>query len=210
MLTFKLKAARKSTPKTPLEVRFESVNSNSDTSSEDEEILRPSLSPTNTKVEKQGKHTIPIYKWGVSFSGSKQESINAFLERVNYLCCSRGTSHADLLQSATELLSGEALIWYRANRDLFTSWQDLGQGLKEQFQSPFYSEELFVEIKRRTQGKDESVGMYLAKMSNLFTRLGTPPSEEAKVRILLKNINPYYQAQLIHSQVTSIEFCARN
>lgn len=204
MLTSKLKAARKASPKVPLEVSLESAKSSSEASDE-EELSRPSISAVNSIVEKQVKNFIPIYKWGISFAGSKQESVNAFLERVDDLCRSRGASQSDLLQSATELLSDEALIWYRANRCLFTSWNDFSQGLKEQFQSPFYSEELFEEIKRRTQGKDESVGMYLAKMSNLFCRLGTPVSEEAKVRILLRNIHPYYQAQLIQSQVTSVE-----
>lgn len=207
-LSTKLKAARKSLPKVPLELSVQSLELSSGESSDEGEIQRSvavSEVVSKSNAEKRTKPFTPIYKWGVTFSGSKEESVNAFLERVEDLRVARGASHSDLMKAGVDLFTGEALIWYRSNRQVFSTWSELCEGLKEEFCSHFYSEELYEEIKKRTQGKNESVGMYLAKMSNLFARLGSRIREESKVRILLRNLLPYYQAQLVRAEVRSVE-----
>ena len=60
------------------------------------------------------------------------------------------------------------------------------------------------EIKRRTQGSNENIGFYLAVMQSLFSRLSFPLSETVKLRILLRNILPFYQTQLGLVEITSI------
>lgn len=60
------------------------------------------------------------------------------------------------------------------------------------------------EIRRRTQGPDESIGIYLAIMSGYFKRLTCPISEEAKLKILVRNIAPFYQSQLGLVDITSV------
>lgn len=56
---------------------------------------------------------------------------------------------------------------------VFRTCSELCEGLKEEFCSNVYTEILYEEIKKRTQGKTESVGMHLAKINQiLFARLG--------------------------------------
>lgn len=196
----------------PLEARISDLSLQGSDSSETEDDEVPHVSTgvnmrpnTSTPIKVTPPSFVPLYKWSVKFSGEKRESVNAFLERVEDLARARRVPHSELLQSALDLLEGEALVWYRANRDSYGTWHELCDGLREEFQSPFYTEQLFEEIKRRTQGKDESIGMYLAKMSTLFSRLGASLREDTKINILLRNINPYFQAQLGQTKVTSVE-----
>lgn len=208
----KLKVARKLSTSLPLEAKLAQVNISESSESEESDIgevrqgnSRFPRTSTPDRTCNTSKPFVPLHKWGITFGGTKEESVNAFIERVEDLARARGVSHAELLQSALELLKGEPLIFYRANRDSFHTWSELCAGLREEFQTPFYREELFDEIKRRTQGRDESIGIYLAKMVTLFGRLGTSLSETTKINILLRNISPYYQSQLSQTQVTSVE-----
>lgn len=156
---------------------------------------------------------VPVFKWGLKFGGKPMESISSFLERVEELRVARSVTVGELFSSATDLFSDEALIWYRANRSVFSTWKDLCTGLRSEFQPPDYDENLYEEIKHRTQGKSETVGIYLAKMETLFRRLNTTVSELAKVTIIKRNMLPYYQSQLALVDVNTTEdlkkFCKK-
>lgn len=149
--------------------------------------------------------TVSIQKWGISFSGGSPESLGAFLERVEELCISRGVSSDDLFRSSVELFAGRALVWYRANRHKWADWGGLVQGLRSEFLPPDYDELLLEEIKRRTQAREESIGAYVAAMEGLFRRLSTPVVEKDRLRILLRNLAPFYLTQLGSTVLTSID-----
>lgn len=87
------------------------------------------------------------------------------------------------MDSAVDLFKGKALIWYWSICPLVSSWNDLSIKLKREFQPFDYDILLWEEIKRRTQGKDETIGVYVAVTENLFKRLGAPVSETAKLAI---------------------------
>lgn len=106
-------------------------------------------------------------------------SLNAFIEAVEDLRIARGVSKDAHLH---ELL----------------------QGLREEFQPPDYDTKLFEEVKRRAQGVGESIGMYLSVMSGLFSRFNVKISEDTQLKILLKNILPFYQTQLSLTEVSSV------
>lgn len=76
--------------------------------------------------------------------------------------------------------------------------------LKQEFQPINFDEKLMDEIKKRTQGPDESIGIYLAIMSAMFGRLTCSISETTQLKILLRNISPFYQNQLGLVEVTSV------
>lgn len=151
------------------------------------------------------KRAMPVMKWGVDFSGDGRRSLSAFLERVNELRVARGVSKAVLFTSAVDLFTGSALVWYRANRDQYTTWEEIVEGLKFEFQPVDYDERLIEEIKRRTQGPSESIGMYVAVMKNLFSRLGTNITKLAQVKIIVKNLTPSFQRQLALVEIKSVD-----
>jgi hypothetical protein len=75
--------------------------------------------------------------------------------------------------------------------------------LRNQFQPADYNDRLFEEIRRRTQGPDESIAMFAAVMDNMFDRVTVRVPEATRLKIILKNLAPYYQNQLGLSPITS-------
>lgn len=147
---------------------------------------------------------IPVSKWNLKFSGdTSRHSLSSFLEQVEELCISRNVSKEQLFKSATDLFEGKALIWYRAKRQNICDWRSLVIELKDEFQPFDYNDRLWNEIKARTQGPKETIGIYLAHMTNLFSRLSFTVPEITKLKILRKNILPMYQTQLMLTEIGS-------
>lgn len=164
---------------------------------------------TNTLVK-----PVPVIKWNLKFNGEcKEFSVNAFLERVEELRLARHVSKSDLFDSALDLFSGKALIWFRAAKRRCNDWDSLTILLKEEFQPPEYDDRLLEEIKRRTQGKNESVGLFIAVMTNMFERMSVPVSEATQLKIILKNVSPFYQMNLSLTDIGSLsellQYCKR-
>ncbi|CAK1603253.1 unnamed protein product [Parnassius mnemosyne] len=147
---------------------------------------------------------VPIKDWGVKFSGKGDVSVNAFLERIAELREARNANTNDLWRYAVDFFEGEALIWFRANREYVNSWEELVNLLLVTFQRPYYQDELLEEIKKRTQGKREKIAIYLAVMQNMFNRLPEKINEEQKLSILLKNIQPYFQLAVCRDQFNTV------
>lgn len=163
------------------------------------------LSVSKAKDNSYVKPT-PVMKWDLKFSGDpKGLSLNAFLERVDELTVARNVGKVQLFREACDLFVGKALVWFRANRDIVKSWEELVTHLRLEFQPVNYDERLLEEIKRRTQGVDESMGIYVAIMSNMFSRLSDSLSEERKLSILCRNILPFYQTQLGLTEIDSVQ-----
>lgn len=152
------------------------------------------------------KNQIPIKDWGLKFYGNEYGlSVNAFLDEIKSLRIARNVSYDDLIRSAVDLFEGPALIWYRANRHLLRDWSLFVRLLREEFEPFDYSERLWEEIKSRTQGRDEKFGHYISIMKNYFSRLPDIPSEDMKLRILLRNIQPFYLEHLCLRDIHSID-----
>lgn len=149
---------------------------------------------------------IPVMRWGVKYTGDNSVlSLNAFIERVEELMTARGVSRDQVFAQALDLFSGRASIWFRANRRQISSWDELVVALREEFQAPDYDEQLFDEIRKRTQGPHESIGMYVSTMTSLFSRLALHIPESNRIKIMLRNLAPFYQSQLGLAEVKSVE-----
>ena len=148
---------------------------------------------------------MPVHKWNIKFKGDKSQSINAFLRDVEELRIARGYTKEELYQSAIDLFEGKAALWFRSIRRRVETWDELEQQLLEEFLPVYYNDLLMDEIKARTQGSDESIGMYLAVMDGLFSFLKPPMAEDDKLRILRRNILPFYQTQLGLFEVVSVD-----
>lgn len=169
-------------------------------------IKKPSMMFRASTFDDNGikRKLVPISQWGVKFSGDISYSVNAFIERVNELKDARNATDEDLWRCAIDFFQGDALIWYRANKDSVTDWDELVILLKRTFQSPFYQDELLREIHDRTQGMEESVTVYVAVMQNMFKRLPVQPPEREKIYIILKNLQPYFQRAICRDEFNSI------
>ncbi|KAK4873933.1 hypothetical protein RN001_013293 [Aquatica leii] len=178
-----------------------------DTSSEsDEQESSEVFQSTRLPTPPQSRvKSVPVCKWGVKFSGDDDTSLSAFLEQVENLRVARKVSFEELFNSGIDLFCGKALLWYRANRRRASDWPSLVKLLRDQFQPVDYDERLLDEIKRRTQGETESMGIYLSVMETMFSRMSFRMPESQQLRILLRNITPFYQDHLTMVDVTSKE-----
>ncbi|KAJ8937923.1 hypothetical protein NQ318_005530, partial [Aromia moschata] len=139
-------------------------------------------------------------RWNLKYDGVS--SVNNFLDRVEELRKSRGVSKPQLLRSAAELFTRDALLWFRTNQ--FSSWDDLVAQLRDAFQPYDYENGIWEELRRRTQGVPKRVVIFIASMEQLFNRLAEKPSEEAGVRLIRRNLLPYIQTQLSLRTITSV------
>nr|CAI5849025.1 unnamed protein product [Callosobruchus analis] len=143
---------------------------------------------------------LDVGRWGVRYDG--RGSVSEFLERIEELRASRGVSKDRLLQSAAELFTKEALLWYRTTRA--SSWDDLCNQLRDTFLPHDYEYGLWDEIRSRTQGTNEKVVNFVVVMESLFRKLREPVSEHTKVNIIQRNFLPYIQRQLALHPVTTV------
>lgn len=144
---------------------------------------------------------LDIGRWNLKYDGVS--SVNDFLDRVEELRRSRGVSKAQLLRSAAELFTKDALLWFRTNE--FLSWDDLVVKLRDSFQPYDYENGIWEELRRRTQGAQERVVIFIASMEQLFDRLSRKPLEETRVRIIRRNLLPYIQSQLSLHVINSVQ-----
>lgn len=163
--------------------------------------FRHSSTPVNNSTT--SVKPVPVYTWGIKFNGSG--SVNAFLERVEELMIARNGDKRQVFASALDLFEGQALKWHRNNRKQLQDWEHLVQQLRNEFQPLNYNEKLFAEIKQRTQGTYESVGAYLDNMESLFSRLTCSVTAAAKLKVMLDNLQPFYQSQLALVDINSAD-----
>lgn len=158
-----------------------------------------SVGPDNFSSYERARYMDPT-RWNLKYDGIS--SVNNFLDRVEELRKSRGVTKPQLLRSAAELFTRDALLWFRTND--FSSWDDLVLQLRDAFQPYDYQNGIWEEIRRRTQGEYERVLIFIASMEQLFTRLSEKPSEESRVGLIRRNLLPYIQTQLSLRTVTTV------
>lgn len=156
--------------------------------------------PLETNI---GSKMTYIHKHNIKFSG-KNQSLNNFLLKINEFCLAYNINKNQLINFAHEFFENEALHWFRANRNQINSWYELEQQLKSVFLPVDFELELWHEILNRTQGSNERSLIYIAIMENLFSRLISPLSDNQKLQIILRNLQPYIQNQLSLRQPVSL------
>lgn len=157
---------------------------------------------------------VPVREWNLTFSGDKDKmSLHSFLARVEELRGPRNVSKVELFDSAIDLFRGRALVWFRAMRRHLRDWDTLVSALKEEFLPRDYHRKLFDEIKKRTQGEKESIGTFIAAVLNMFDRLEGAVPEATKLKILLENVDPFYQPYLALAEIDTVnnllKFCRK-
>lgn len=204
----------KSMSSTFLGTKLESENEDSvSDESESGDDFPISSSPRILRIQKEASNLgvapsrsrVQVYKWGLTFSGTeKPEAVVAFLERVEELRVARGASKELLFQSAVDLFTGDAIAWYRSIKSRVHSWEELVGALRVDFLPADFDDLVWEEVRARKHSKGEKVGVYIAVMENLFSRLTIKPDESSRLRIIKKNLQSVYIARLSLVEVNSI------
>lgn len=163
-------------------------------------------SSISSAVPEKHRAYLPVPQWKlVKYTGDNPRiSLGQFLLNVEDKCISRHVDKEELYESAADLFEGTALAYYRYIRGRVNSWQELVTKLREVFQGPYYDERLMEEIKERKQGPNEPIAIYLAKMDNYFQRLAEPPIEKERLKIIERNLHPFFLKHLSHVDYTTL------
>lgn len=167
------------------------------------------ISATHTKqipqlsIDCDRQRSIPFSKWNIYFDGTA--SVTSFLEDIEDKAESRGILESQLYQSVSEFLKGDALLWYRPRKYLFTDWDDFKKKIREAFLPFDYEASLMDDIRKRTQGPEEKLIVFVSKMQGLFRKLSSQPTEKEQVNRIRRNLLPYLQTGLALQNFETIE-----
>lgn len=159
--------------------------------------------PTNLINNLDNYRLPPLNRLNLKFNG-KNQSLHSFLEKVEEFCLAYKIPRDGLLNFSHELFEGDVLIWYRSIRRLVNTWDELVYQLRLNFLPIDYELALWDEIRSRTQGIAERALIYIAVMENLFRRYINPVDENVQLKIIIRNLLPYYQGQLALRQPASL------
>lgn len=146
---------------------------------------------------------VPFAKWNIFFDGNN--SVTSFIEDIEEMAEARGVSKSRLFLSASELFKGDALLWYRPRKGTFLNWEDLLVKLRDAFLPPDYEVNLMNDIRKRTQGDDEKLILYISRMQGLFSKLTRKPSVSEQVALIKRNLLPYLQRALALQNFNTID-----
>src|SRR3978361_857427 len=173
------------------------------------DFTRP-MFPASTFINRyapdRNSPSVPIYKWGISFSGTG-EGLNAiaFLERVHELRIARGANYDQLFNGAVDLFKEPALSWYRSIRQDVFSWFELENKIKETFVSPNHDEDLIDQIRARKQSETETLTAFISVLRMKFSRLLKPWSVEDQINLVRRNLKPDVSQQLALMSIKTYE-----
>lgn len=141
-----------------------------------------------------------VRKWNLRFDG-RRDAVS-FLERLEELREAYALSPEEVLKAMPELLQGQALLWFRNNRDFWTSFSDFRRAFEANFFPPGYYRHLDEEIRRRTQGESESFRDFVISLTTLIRRSGRYSNQE-KLDLVYLNMRPEYKFM-----IRRLDFCS--
>lgn len=167
--------------------------------------LLPTLAESrpNSNSEYYYRTADSFRKWNIYFDGNS--SVTLFLEDLEEKAEARKVSKSVLFLSVSEFLKGDALLWYRARRNLFRNWDDFKSNLREAFLPPDYEINLMDEIRRRTQGQEEKLVIFVSRMQAMFNKLSTKPSEMDQVNLIRRNLLPSLHTGLALQNIQTVD-----
>lgn len=147
--------------------------------------------------------SLPVSEWGVNFDGNSKE-LYPFLERLLELAQARNVSKVDLFKSAAEFFIDDAFVWYRSVKSSVTDWDSLVVRLRKDFLHDDIEDELWEQIKKRKQKRNESTIVFIAHLETLFSRLSRTPPEVSKVKHIRQGLLPEFISRLALENITSV------
>ncbi|KAJ8914352.1 hypothetical protein NQ315_011340, partial [Exocentrus adspersus] len=139
-----------------------------------------------------------VRKWNLRFNG-KTDAVE-FLEKLCEFQEHSGISTTALLPTLYEIFQGNALAWYRNNRELWSCWEDFVTDFKQFYLPVDYESFLEEQIYHRRQQPGESGRDYLVAIQTLLRRHGGFTPEKALYR-LHGNLRPEYKEYIRLSDV---------
>ena len=167
---------------------------NMDGAREYESNKQSQLQPLTYIIKEQN-----IKSWNVKFSG--EGSVDDFLLRVNESMQAYNVHETVLLRCFCELLSGDALKFYRLIRDQVQSWSELQNQFKDFFNAVDSNYILERKIRELKQNPGQPIALYILELRSMNQKLSNPISDVALLEIAKHNILPTYAQVLAVNKI---------
>lgn len=152
---------------------------------------------------KESGKFVDVSKWKFSFDGTS--SVTDFLDHLEEMRISRNISEERMLNSISELLSGDVSIWFRFAKSRINTYKEFCQILRNTFVPSNYEEKIMEILRHRTQGSGEPVVIYVAYMEGLYSKLSSKPTEYSRVCHIKNRMLPHIQLGLAGKPINTID-----
>lgn len=170
---------------------FDHTNMNNTTHQAMNENLHCSLAQTCNTVR----------KWNLRYDGDKDAI--SFLERLTELVEAYDVDKNCLLKALPEVFKGQALLWYRNNKEFWNTYDDFLEAFQQHFLPQGYHRRLGDEIKRRSQGGTEKFRNFVTAITTLMRRHGGY-SQNEQLNQIYTNMHPEYKLTIRRESFNSI------
>lgn len=145
-----------------------------------------------------------VRNWNLRFNGNQDQTLS-FLERLEELQDAYNYRRNDLLRAMPELLTSNALLWFRNNKHKWANeWAFFEEDLRKQFLPHNHARQLEEAMRNRHQKTGEPVKEFVTEMQTLARRLGHLTYNEEMERIY-RNLSPTYKHYVRPRDFHSIE-----
>jgi hypothetical protein len=129
------------------------------------------------------------------FRGSKDD-VQKWTEDIEHLLEIAHIPHSSRLDLISYSLRGDALQWFKTNKDLFTSWTSFTYEIKRAFTSSFHAELAFKKLELYSQGENQSIRNFYNEVLKLCKEADVTMSEATKLKNLLNKTKPSIQFEV--------------
>ena len=118
--------------------------------------------------------------WNLKFNGRSTKKVaEDILHQLNDCREGNQLSDADILGALPCVFTGEAATWFRLEKSRISSWKSLVKAFKRRCIGEYDRQDLLDDLRRRTQGKGETVESYIENFRLIVSHFKRPPSEES-------------------------------
>uniref|UniRef100_A0ABD2WYC8 CCHC-type domain-containing protein n=1 Tax=Trichogramma kaykai TaxID=54128 RepID=A0ABD2WYC8_9HYME len=164
-----------------------------------------SAAPNRQQIDLTCKTQQLLRGYDLKFGKSQDDDAESFISRLRTVKQLTNLSDRDLLAFMPSMLVGDAEIWAEP---LFTTWTSLEkfeEDLRLQYGIPNFQIRLENEILTRTQGPDETIAVYIAKIRLLMNKLSPAWTLEKQLDRVYENLHPKYIKSINRNQFISFK-----
>ena len=147
-----------------------------------------------------------VRSWGMKFSGNESRSAaEEFFEQLNNCRVEGHMSDHGFLSAMSCAFKGEAARWFRMEREHMRSWKKFAKMFKDRYVGEYDQQDLYDDLRQRTQGKGEKVESFLLHFKYIVSRFKKPPIEDEEVDLAYRNLLPEYRRAMSDKVVDTLD-----
>ncbi|CAB0028834.1 unnamed protein product [Trichogramma brassicae] len=161
--------------------------------------------PNRQQIDLTCKTQQLLRGYDLKFGKSQDDDAESFISRLRTVKQLTNLSDRDLLTFLPSMLVGDAEIWAEPLYTTWTSLEKFEKDIRLQYGIPNFQIRLENAILTRTQGPDETIAIYIAKIRLLMNKLSPPWTLEKQLDRAYENLHPKYIKSINRNQFISFK-----